>query len=237
MLSTTRGGVPAADHAGVILRRRVRYTGAVTFRAFCLALGLLVVAATAPGVRAQTCTPAVQDGTPCEDDLDPCTDDRCDDGVCEHTTVGFVVACRPVDVPFQRVLVLLPFASELSARIAGLPVGDPPAFTAGQRTALVNDLGTFRAQLDVVRRTLAGLEPAAGDTAQSRAAGALDDADAAMTSAVLVRSLVRAAIRANQFSDEIASELDRSSADLLRGTKAVRRDLRRLRKVSQVFQP
>jgi hypothetical protein len=58
-----------------------------------------------------------------------------------------------------------------------------------------------------------------------------------MTSAALVRSLVRAAIRADQFSHEIGSELDRSSADLVRGAKAVRRDLRRLRKVSQVFQP
>src|SRR6185436_9804894 len=138
-LATTRGGGPAADtHAGVILRRRLRYTGAVTFRASRLALGLLLVVATAPAVRAQICTPAVQDGTPCEDDLDPCTDDRCDDGVCEHTAVGFVVACRPVETPFQRVLVLLPFAAQLSARIAALPVGDPPAFTSGQRTALVN---------------------------------------------------------------------------------------------------
>ena len=207
----------------------------MTLRASCLALGLLLVGAAAPGVHAQTCTPAVQDGTPCEDDLDPCTDDRCDDGVCEHTTVGFVVACRPVEVPFQRVLVLLPFAADLQTRIGALPVGDPPGFTIGQRTALVNDLATFRQQFDVVRRTLAGLEQAAGDTAQTRAAAALDDADAALITSVLVRDLVRAAIRAKQFSDEIRRELERSSEDLVRGAKAVRRDLRRLRKVSQVF--
>ena len=127
------------------------------------------------------------------------------------------------------------FAADLQTRIGALPVGDPPGFTIGQRTALVNDLATFGQQLDVVRRTLAGLEQAAGDTAQSRAAAALDDADAALITSVLVRDLVRAASRANQFSDELRRELERSTEDLVRGAKAVRRDLRRLRKVSQVF--
>jgi hypothetical protein len=202
-----------------------------------LALGFLLAVAALSPVRAQTCTPGVADGTPCEDDLDPCTDDRCDDGLCAHVVVGFVVACRPVVLPFQRVLVLLPFTTELSQRVAGLPVGDPPAFTSGQRAALMSDVDAVHAQLDAVRNTLAGRDDAAGDTAQSRATAALDDADAALRSAVLVRSLVRAAIRADQFGPDVRSELERSTADLVRGMKAVRRDLRRLRKVSQVFQP
>jgi hypothetical protein len=195
-----------------------------------------VLAATS-WVRAQPCSPTGPDNTPCDDDLDPCTDDRCDRGLCEHTAVGFVAACRPVVTPFQRVLVLASFTTQLTARIGALPVGDPPAFTSGQRAALVNDLTTLGAQLDALRRTLGGLDEAAGDTAQSRAAAALPDADEAVRSAALVRSLVRAAIRADQFVLATASELERSTADLVRGTKAVKRDLRRLRKVSQVFEP
>jgi hypothetical protein len=188
-------------------------------------------------VRAQTCTPGVADGTPCEDDLDPCTDDQCDNGVCKHVTVGFAVACRPVAPPFQRALVLLPFSADLSQRLAGLPVGDPPAFTSGQRAALVSDVDAVHDKLDTVRTTLAGRNDAAGDTAQGRAAAALDDTESALRSAALVRSLVRAAVRVNQFDADARNELERSTADLVRGLKALRRDLRRLRKVSQVFQP
>ena len=202
-----------------------------------LALGFLLAVAAVSPVRAQICTPGVADGTPCEDDLDPCTDDQCDNGVCKHVVVGFAVACRPAVLPFQRVLVLLPFAADLSQRIAGLPVGDPPAFTSGQRAALVSDVDGVHTQLDAVRATLAGRDDAAGDTSQGRATAALGDADGALRSGVLVRSLVRAAIRANQFGPDVRNELERSTADLVRGLKAVRRDLRRLRKVSQVFQP
>jgi hypothetical protein len=53
----------------------------------------------------------------------------------------------------------------------------------------------------------------------------------------LVRALVRAAIRVDQFPAATARELERSTADLVRGTRAVKRDLVRLRKVSQVFRP
>jgi hypothetical protein len=207
----------------------------VTLRAPLLAL--CAVLATASLVRAQPCAPTTPTGTPCEDDLDPCTDDRCDRGVCEHTTVGFAAACRPIVTPFQRVLVLASFTATLTTRVAALPVGDPPAFTSGQRAALVNDLTTLAAQLDALRGTLGGLDDTAGDTAQSRAAAALPEADGAVRSVALIRSLVRAAIRADQFVPATASELERSTADLLRGTKAVKRDLRRLRKVSQVFLP
>jgi len=195
-----------------------------------------VLAAASPG-HGQPCSPTGPNGAPCDDDLDPCTDDRCDRGLCEHTTVGFVAACRPIVTPFQRVLVLASFTTKLTVRIAALPVGDPPAFTSGQRDALVNDLTTLGAQLDALRRTLGGLDDAAGDTAQSRAAVALPEADEALRSVALIRSLVRAAIRADQFVPATASELERSTADLLRGTKAMKRDLRRLRKVSQVFLP
>ena len=197
----------------------------------------MIAAGTASLARAQPCSPSVPDDTPCDDDLDPCTDDRCDDGVCEHTVVGFVAACRPVALPFQRILVLAAFTAQLTARIAALPVGDPPAFTSGQRAALVNDLVTLGAQLEALQRTLGGRDEAVGDTAQSRVAAALPDADEAVRSAALVRSLVRAAIRVDQLVPATASELERSTADLVRGTKAVKRDLRRLRKVSQVFQP
>ena len=236
--SPGRGGEPLGLRGGGrggTLRTWLRYTGSVTLRALLLAL-CAIIAGASP-VRAQPCSPTVPDGTLCDDDLDPCTDDRCDDGVCKHTAVGFVVACRPVVTPFQRLLVLAPFTAQLTARIAGLPVGDPPAFTSGQRAALVDDLTTLGTELETSQRILGGRDEAADDTAQGRAVAALPSADDAMHSAALVRSLVRAAIRADQFTPATASELERSTADLLRGTKAVTRDLRRLRKVSQVFQP
>jgi len=173
----------------------------------------------------------------CDDDLDPCTDDRCDDGVCEHQPVGFLEACVPVLTPFQRVLVLAPFTARFTTQVGALPIGDPPAFTSGQRAALVSDLAALGAQFDLVRRTLAGRDDEVGDTAQARATAALPDADQALRLAALVRALVRAAIRVDQFPAATASELERSTADLVRGTKAVKRDLVRLRKVSQVFRP
>jgi len=202
-----------------------------------LALLVATAAGIVPAAQAQTCTPTTPDDSPCDDDLDPCTDDRCDDGVCEHVRVGFAEACAAVLSPFQRVLVLTPFAARLSAQVAGLPVGDPPAFTSGQRAALVQDLTDLGVQLDRLRDTLGGRVDEAGDTAQSRAKAATGDADEAMRLAVLVRDLVRAAARVDQFSDAIAAELQRSTTDLVRGVKDVRRDLARLRKVSQVFRP
>jgi hypothetical protein len=194
-------------------------------------------ASLASPARAQTCTPTTPDGTACDDDLDPCTDDRCDDGVCEHQPVGFAEACVPVLVPFQRLLVLAPFTARLTTQVGALEVGDPPAFTSGQRAALVTDLTALSTQLERVRVTLAGLDETVGDTAQSRATAALPDAEEALRLAALVRALVRAAIRVDQLAAPTASELERSTADLVRGTKAVKRDLIRLRKVSQVFRP
>jgi hypothetical protein len=188
-------------------------------------------------VRAQICTPTSEDGSPCDDDLDPCTDDRCDDGDCEHDRVGFPEACAPVLAPFQRVLVLTPFTQRLTVRMGTLPVGAPPAFTSGQRAALVADLNAVSTQLELARRVLAGLDPAVNDTAQARAAAVLPEAEEALRLATLVHDLVRSAVRAEQFDDPTANELERSSADLVRGVKALRRDLVRLRKVSQVFRP
>lgn len=196
----------------------------------------LLIAASPPTVHAQTCLPSTPDRTPCDDDLDPCTDDRCDDGVCAHTPVGFVAACTPILVPFQRVVVLVPYTTDLAARVTALPTGDPPAFTDGQRDAIAADLAEVGARLDALRRTLGGLDDAIDDTAQRRAITALPDAEAAVRTAVLVRSLVRVARAAEQFAPGTARVLDRSTADLVRGAKAIRRDLTRLRRVSQVFQ-
>jgi hypothetical protein len=202
-----------------------------------LAVFIAAGAGLASLARTQPCTPASVDGTVCDDDLDPCTDDRCDDGLCEHRSVGFLEACVPVLTPFQRVLVLAPFAARFTTRVGALPVGDPPAFTSGQRAALVNDLTALGAQFDRVRRTLAGRDETVGDTAQNRATAALPDTHEALRLAALVRALVRAAIRVDQFPAATARELERSTADLVRGTRAVKRDLVRLRKVSQVFRP
>jgi hypothetical protein len=201
---------------------------------------LLLALVLAPGLegassaRAQVCVDA-QDGAVCEDDLDPCTDDRCDDGACEHVRVGFPEACAPVLSPFRRVVVLDPFAAGLTTRIGALPVGDPPAFTSGQRAALVQDLANLRATLADLQATLGGFVDDAGDTAQARAKAAMEDAGEALRLAVLVRDLVRAAAHASQFPNAVAVELERSTADLVRAAKDVRRDLARLRKVSQVF--
>jgi hypothetical protein len=204
-----------------------------------LLLALLVATAASPvtSALAQTCTPATPDDTPCDDDLDPCTDDLCDDGVCEHHRVGLPEACAPIRSPFQRVLVLAPFVTKVTDQVAGLPVGFPPAFTAGQRAAMVEDLAATGARLEELRRVLGGLEDAAGDTAQSRAKAAFTGATNGLLVATNFRDLVRAAVRAGQFEPSFSAELERSAADLVRGLKDVKRDLTRLRRVSQVFRP
>lgn len=205
--------------------------------ALLLALLVATGASHVPAALAQTCTPTTPDDSPCDDDLDPCTDDRCDDGECEHDRVGLPEACAPIRSPFQRVLVLTPFVARLTSQTAALPVGFPPAFTTGQRAAMVEDLMATSAQLEQLRRTLAGLEDAAGDTAQSRAKAAFTGVTDALLVASNFRDLVRAAGRAGQFEPLLAAELERSAADLVRGLKDVKRDLNRLRRVSQVFRP
>jgi hypothetical protein len=182
-----------------------------------------------PAARAETCTPTTPDGTACEDDLQPCTDDRCDDGVCEHERVGLYDACAPVLTPFRRVLVLTTFTATFTSRVAELPID--------QRDALVGDLTALTAQLAALQRTLGGLVDAAGDTAQSRAKAAFADVEEAVRLATAVRNGVRSATRSSQLAPTTAAELQRSSADLARGAKDVKRDLSRLRKVSQVFRP
>jgi hypothetical protein len=182
-----------------------------------------------PVAYAETCMPTTPDGTPCEDDLQPCTDDRCDDGVCEHERVGLYEACAPVLTPFRRVLVLTTFTATFTSRVAGLPVD--------QRTALVDDLTALATQLARLQRTLGGLVEAAGDTAQGRAKAAFADAEEAVRLTAAVRHGVRSAAQSNQLAPSTAAELQRSSADLARGAKDVKRDLSRLRKVSQVFRP
>jgi hypothetical protein len=202
-----------------------------------LALSLATGVGHVPTALAQVCTPTTPDDTPCDDDLDPCTDDRCDDGECEHTRVGFPEACAPILSPFQRVLVLAPFVTRLTSQVAALPVGVPPAFTGSQRGAMVEDLTETSAQLEQLRRTLGGLEEAPGDTAQGRAKAAFTSVTDGLLVATNFRDLVRAAARAGQFEPSLRAELERSAADLVRGLKDVKRDLNRLRRVSQVFRP
>jgi len=195
-------------------------------------------------------------GTVCAEDGDPCTDDSCLAGTCRHAPVANKAACDPVRPVYERALALAADARDLSALITGA-LGAVATDTSGPPgDSLAADVAEVASTLERVAGILAGRgdAPAAtvwaltlaihpGVTAPSdfqnpaleRARSAL--AQLRSTPAAeqsVIHDLALAQHRA-LLAPNTARDLRHRGRGLLRGTKGLKRSLRRLKRVSQSF--
>jgi hypothetical protein len=172
----------------------------------------------------------------CAEDGDPCTDDLCRDGRCGHESVAEWVTCVPVQPVFRTALALAAAARALAAAL-----GNQQAVAA---ELAVVPLARVAAELDVVAAILAGKSeqiPPADAAPPHRATPAQLRARAAFRHVARTPRELRPAVRAlagrrlRAAMGEEARSLRRQGRVLLRGTKSLKRDLKRLQQVSQTF--
>ena len=176
--------------------------------------------------------PALRDGQECAEDGDACTADVCANGACAHEAVADRVTCGAVESAFRQALALESAARGLDAAVsAAMPV---PVVTrlAGIRDALGN-----------TARILAG-KPVAD--ARSSASGAFLESALQTRARLALGVLARARPQMAAFVHAVSgassgthpaavSDVARRSRSLVRGTRALRRELRRLLRTSATF--
>jgi hypothetical protein len=198
--------------------------------------------------RVMTCEPASDEadglgcvpggshraGEECSEDEDPCTGDVCRDGECAHEGVPDMTGCAPVRAPFRRARELLVLTRALETEMAAA-VSAPASSTAG---GTPGRLHAVAADLDAVARALAGKPPVAavasaglgGTPAQARARVA---ADILRRTPAQVASALRRA--RTQMPAAAARGMRDGGRELLRGTRALRGELRRMTRVTGTF--
>ncbi|MCW5890241.1 MAG: hypothetical protein KIT14_06780 [bacterium] len=205
-----------------------------------------------PGADAAGCVQVESraDGAECSEDDDPCSDDRCGDGVCGHANVENYQGCVAVLGPWRRVRGLLDTSRAIDGRLSGL--GTPDAPPAAEARALLDDrLATLREQLVLIERTLAGrstsvLVPSA--RADMPGGGIITDTPARIRGRIAFAQVKKTPRAAQAFLSmltlakqraaldrDTARDLRRRGRTLLTGTKALKRDLKRLQKLRQSF--
>jgi len=195
-------------------------------------------------------------GTMCAEDGDPCTDDSCLAGTGRHAAVANKAACDPVRPVYERALALAADARDLSALITGA-LGAVATDTSGPPgVSLAADVAEVASTLERVAGILAGRGDAPAGTvwaltlaihpgvtapsgfqnpALERARSAL--AQLRSTPAAeqsVIHDLALAQHRA-LLAPNTARDLRHRGRGLLRGTKGLKRSLRRLKRVSQSF--
>lgn len=197
-----------------------------------LAVGLLAAAPAGP-TRAEDPCAALADGALCPDDLDPCTTDQCAGGVCRHDDVPDRVTCDPVTDAYRRTLGLGDLVQELSALFDAATV--PDATRPFVTTALAGTGDDLARESDALAGRLTIPPPLAGETlAQARARAAFG---IARSTPPRVRNLL-ATIRPASVRATIGPgvvDLARRARFLYRSTNQLKRELRRLQRVSGVF--
>jgi hypothetical protein len=171
--------------------------------------------------------------TACPDDDDPCTVDACSGGICQHVDLPNRASCDPVIDAYQRASGLATLVDELNAAVVAASLPE----TA--HVLLTNALAATSASLDRTADALAGRillpPPAGGETisqARSRAAYGIARATPARVRSVL-RLLAVPSVRTAGGSS--IDDLARRARFLYRNTNQLKRDLRRLQRVSGTF--
>ena len=202
-------------------------------RSLYIALALvLVVGAAAPALGDDPCVGAAN-GTLCPDDLDPCTVDVCVAGLCTHTPVPDRLTCNGVIDAYRRTLLLGLAVQDLGALLETVAMADPTRAIVGQTLAgIADDLG--RAS-DALAGRLAIAPPGVGETiAQARARAALGLVRATPVRVqTVLRTLTDPGVRA--VIGPTSFDLARRTRSLYRGTNQLKRELRRLQRVSGTF--
>jgi hypothetical protein len=171
--------------------------------------------------------PSASDGVECTDEEDPCTDDVCRDGTCAHDDVADMAGCTPVRAPFRRARGLLALARTLDVRMT------PAADSTAPGTLGPGPLHVVELDLEAAARALAGKTAASaagaspGTTAQRRARVAVS---ILRPTPGRVASALR---RARTSLDATAGrQMREPGRELLRGTRALRNEVRRLTRVT-----
>ena len=213
----------------------------------CAPPGTCMGAVCRPGRGAESaCTvgPVRRDGEPCAEDGDPCTSDRCAAGVCSHA-LGDLERCVPVRDSFQRARALDGLARGTEAALGEVLSSDDPA-TDDLRGRLATPLVRIEERLTRAADVLAGRDFAAtsaittrvvtttpspfGLTAGQRARIAFTQVRDTPREVADFLAVVAAARTRATLSGEDSQTLRRRGRALLRGTRGLRADLRRLRR-------
>lgn len=193
----------------------------------------LLVTGSIGAARADDACVAAADGTMCPDDLDPCTVDQCAGGECRHVDVPNRVTCDPLLDAYRRTLGLGDLVSELTAQLASAPL------PATARTLVDDALAGTAIDLARCSDALAGRidvpAPDPGETiaqARSRAGFGITRATPSRARAV-IQVLAIPAVRAAVGPEVV--DLARRVRFLYRSTNQLKRELRRLQRVSEAF--
>jgi hypothetical protein len=196
-----------------------------------------------PDADAAGCVVERQASAACVEDGDPCTDDRCAADRCLHAAVPDAAACAPVTPAFRKALGLAALARGLGADV-GAPADASGTLRAATVATLTGPLTRVDAALQAAAAALAGRLAAPADAgtrlfaetpAQQRARIALTQV---LRTPRQVRTFLQAVAQARAHAEldgAHAARLRRRGRLLLRGTKTLKGDLRRLRRVSQTF--
>jgi hypothetical protein len=201
-----------------------------------LYIALALVAFGAPSAtRAQTvdsCLGAFT-GSPCPDDDDPCTVDQCEDETCRHVDVPNRVTCDPVLDAYRRTLGLRDLLTDLTTQLAGVPL--PPTARIVVDDALAGAMTDLSRASDALAGRIAVPPPSPGETlAQARARAAFGIARATPPRIRGVsRVLAVPAVRSSIGSPVV--DLAKRVRFLYRSTNQLKRELRRLQRVSGTF--
>jgi len=208
-----------------------------------------------PGADPAGCVavPERVNGLVCAEDGDPCTDDTCMAGACAHAPVSNKPACDPIRPAYERALALAAAARDLSALVTGALSAAAASTSGSPGDSLAASVADVASTLEGVARILAGkaqalvgavpLAAGPGGTSpaglqnilKERAQMALEQlrrTPAAEQS--VIHGIVLAQHRA-ELTPDTGHDLRHRGRDLLRGTKAFKRSLRRLKRVSQSF--
>lgn len=183
------------------------------------------------------CAPGtpMPDGGACAGDDDPCTDDQCARGACAHPNVPDRRTCEPVVPAYRRATALRGAAAALTGVLAASATDGGVA--ARTRELLDARLAAIAGDLDVVVGILGGQRPVngSGSVAQRRARTSLPLAGGLVSRARSMVTLVKTGRRAGAVSPAAAGTLSAPARALLAGAKALKRDLRRIQRISRVF--
>ena len=187
--------------------------------------------------------PSRADGQECAEDGDPCTNDLCLGGRCTHEPVPSQTTCEPVGDAFRWTLALQGLARGLSADIAQYP--DGTGMTSRTRELMLARLQAIEGDFDGAARVLAGKDDGVTGATSHRASPTETPAQARarLTSALLngmdhdLRLLVRTVPTGNNapLARIFYADVRRRARLLLRGTKTLRTELKRLRQEKHSF--
>ncbi len=192
------------------------------------------------------CAPGVPRtaGQECAEDGDPCTTDVCTVASCAHAKIPNAVTCAPVEGAFRRALSLAGVARGLAADIAGL-VTPQAALVGGPVNELPPRLEQIVAEIEATARILAGKSAAASGPvlllggqipetpAQER--GRLAGIQLRRTPLEITRLLKLLRRSRTTIDGETRRNLLQRGHVLLRGTRRLRVELQRIRRVGQSF--